>query len=118
MEIYSKSESNKFFALAALILEANFCTFSNISNTIKGDILAEMLIPKNSCFSLFLRSKLLPYILSKIDHTSFKVSISYNLSLAEGGIEFFKWLSSINSGNLLELTSIANFLNRGKSKTY
>ena len=107
--MYSKSESNRFCALAALILEANLYTFSNISNSIKGDILAEMFMPKNSCFSLFLRSKLLPYIFSKIDHASFKVSISYNLSLAEGGIEFFKCLSSINSENLLGLTSIAQF---------
>ena len=60
MEIYSKSESNEFCALAALILQANLLTFSYISNSIKGDILAEILMLKNSCFNLFLRSKLLP----------------------------------------------------------
>ena len=46
MEIYSKSESSKFCALAALILEANLCTFSYISISIKGEVLAEMLIPE------------------------------------------------------------------------
>ena len=46
MNIYSKSESSRFFALAALILEANLCTFSCISNSIKGEVLADMLMLK------------------------------------------------------------------------
>ena len=47
-------------ALSALILEASLCTFSYISNSIKGKVFAVMLMPKNSCLSLFLRSKFLP----------------------------------------------------------
>ena len=58
MEIDYKAESSKLCALAALILEANLCTFSYISGSIKGEVLAEMLILKNSCLSLLLISKL------------------------------------------------------------